>query len=53
MSQKPEIGRTVPENPRSQGLNEEAIRNFQLSIANGTATKVDFVDGKQRLLYRR
>jgi hypothetical protein len=53
MSGKSEMERTVPENLlRPQGFNEEAIRNFQLSIAKGTATEVEFVGGKLRLVYR-
>jgi len=34
------------------GLNEDAIRNFQLKTANGEATGVEFVDGKLRLVYQ-
>jgi hypothetical protein len=53
MSQKPEIQRTVPENPfRPRGFDEEAVQNFQLSNAKGKPTEVEFLDGKLRLVYR-
>jgi len=54
MTEKSEIEKAVPKNPlRPQGFNEEAIRNFQLSTAEGkAATEVEFVDGKLRLVYR-
>ncbi len=33
-------------------LNEDAIRNFQLSVAKGEAMEVVFAGGKLRLVYR-